>query len=570
MTDQPFEIPGSARRLDTDGLKALNADQVEGQIDLSEDIQVTVLLPADPEAADPPYPTTRDALRESRRPRPADVQRVIGFANDNGLEVVDADRPPRMVVLHGTVGNFTKAFGTDVDLWDEPWPQPSEQINPQQQSQPRLPFRKRLNKPLTVPAALSAAVQGVFGIDDRKEARMQMHVAPRDALMQMHVAPRDALMQMHNRLQGLPAPVPPDSANQPEPGTTLRELAGLYEFPDPGLTGDGQTIAILSLGGRLGPDKVAQYEVKEVVVDGALPEPHPVLDEDAEVALDVYIIAALAPSARIVIYYAENTSQGVLNGLAQAIYSDDYQASIICITWGMYEESWTVQAMRAIDELLADAKALGITVCCASGDMKSSDGAPDRSPHVDFPASSPHVLSCGGTMLKRNPEGQDSLEVVWDESETFGSGGGESTYFGKPDWQRNRCDDPELGNLTMRGVPDVASFADPSRGFSISVGGQEVLVGGTSAAAPLWAGLIACINEKLGKSVGYLNPLLYLAVSRDAFLDIMEGNNITDASNPKWNAKNGWDACTGLGRPRGDVLLQELQRLLGPGTASGT
>lgn len=114
--------------------------------------------------------------------------------------------------------------------------------------------------------------------------------------------------------------------------------------------------------------------------------------------------------------------------------------------------------------------------------------------------------------------------------------------------------------MTTRGVPDVASFADSRNGIAISVSGKEVLVGGTSAAAPLWAGLIARINENLGKSVGYLNPLLYIGVNSQAFLDITKGDN------GEWNAKKGWDACTGLGRPRGDVLLKELQRLLGSRT----
>ena len=542
MTDQPFEIPGSERRFDSENLRALGAKPVESPEDVSQEtIQVTVLLRPDPATRDPETPATMDALRAARRPRQVDVDNVINFANDNGLTVVDPDRPPRMIVLSGTVSNVNAAFGTDVEVWQEPWPWPGEQIS-SQQAQPHK-FRKRPTEMLKVPATLSETVQGVFGIDDRKEARMQMHITPRSTII----------------------PVTPTAKKQPE--RTVAELAGIYEFPDAERQGRGQTIAILSLGGRLGRVEFAEYcaklgvpmpEVVEIPVDRTLPEPGAVPDEDAELALDVYIITALVPSARIVVWCANNSSQGVLNGLARAIYSDNLPASIISVSWGSREDSWTPQAMTAIDELLADAKALSKTVCCASGDMGSSDGDPDGAPHVDFPASSPHVLSCGGTTLAPDPKNPPAFnEVVWNDPGTgLGSGGGESTFFDKPDWQRNRPDDPELEKLTMRGVPDVAGFADPRNGLTISVSERTVLVGGTSADAPLWAGLIAVINENLGKPVGYLNSLLYLDVSKNAFLDITQG------SNGVWNAGAGWDACTGLGRPRGKVLLQELRRLL--------
>jgi kumamolisin len=362
-------------------------------------------------------------------------------------------------------------------------------------------------------------------------------------------------------------PISPKVAAHPQHAVT--ELAVIYDFPEAEQKGSGQTIAILALGGRLDRDEFDQYctsigiempEVVEVSVDRGLPQLGDVPDEDAEVALDVYIIAALVPSARIAIYYAENTSQGFLNGLARAIYNDKLPASILCITWGMHEESWTLQAMWAIDELLADAKDLGVTVCCASGDMGFSDGAGDDLPHVDFPASSPNVLSCGGTTLTPNPKNPRGLdESVWNAGNEAGtlyaSGGGESKVFAKPYWQL-QSGDPELEKRERRGVPDVAGFADPRNGLTITISGKTVLVGGTSAVAPVWAGLIARINENLGKPVGYLNRLLYLYVSRGAFFDIEEGDN------GKWSAAGGWDASTGLGSPRGETLLQELKRLL--------
>ena len=298
-------------------------------------------------------------------------------------------------------------------------------------------------------------------------------------------------------------------------------------------------------------------QVFEVPVDGAPPQLGDQLDEDAEVALDVHVIATLVPNASIVSYMVCNTSRGFIDGLARAIYNESLPASTIAISYGAPEKTWTGQAISAIDDLLKDAAALNITVCCASGDLGSSDGVPGDKFNVDFPASSPHVLSCGGTTLTPNPENQaQPTEKVWSEPETIvGSGGGTSRIFAMPDWQQNR-DDPALKNLNGRGVPDVAGFADSRNGYTILVSEQMVRLGGTSAAAPLWAGLIARINENMGKPVGYLNPLLYRKITDQAFLDIEEG------SNGEFHAQLGWDACTGLGRPRGGELLKQLKRLL--------
>src|SRR5690242_1579110 len=260
MTEPTFALPGSERRLDSRGLQLLDAHEVQDGSDVSEDfIQVTVLLRPDPAAGEPATPTTRDARRAARRPSQADVGNVIDYAKERGLTVVDRDRPPRMVVLSGTVKDVTAAFGTSVKPWDEPWPQPSQQISSalaQGPDQPRRPFRKRPMEQLKVPATLQGAIKGVFGIDDRKESRMQMHIASQSK--------RIALI--------------PETAG---PEHTVGELAGIYGFPDAARKGDGQTIAILSLGGRLDRDAFAQYcesigvkvpEVVEVPVDRDLPD----------------------------------------------------------------------------------------------------------------------------------------------------------------------------------------------------------------------------------------------------------------------------------------------------------
>ena len=546
-------IPGSARTLKSGDLASKFGAQklAEEHQDVSECvIKVTAVLHsgANADAVRQKDPT-RLALREAHRPNLLDIQTVVNFARDRGLTVVDLDRPPRMVVLQGTVSDIEAAFGTTVEVWDQPWPWPDGQSIQQQNQRPS--FRLRRDEDLQVPDQLARILQGVFGIDNRKEARMHMWTP------QMHMWA--GMMQAQ--------------AAQPR-SYTVEQVAVEYNFPDAKDKGRGQTIAILSLGGRLNRKDFADDltelnievpEVFEVPVDCELPPLGKQQDdEDIEVALDAHIIAALVPCARIVIYYADNTSQGFINGLAAAIYNESLPASIISITCGSYEESWTGQAIEAIEDLLKDAKALDITVCCASGDLGAWDGDPEGGFHVDYPASSPLVLSCGGTTLRLEEEDPAKREVVWSEEEVawderderkkyLASGGGESARFGKPEWQGGPRGG-QLGDMKKRGVPDVAGFADPRNGFTISVSGQKMRAGGTSAAAPLWAGLIARINENLEKSVGYLNPLLYRDDCKAAFQDIKMGSN-----GGIWGAEEGWDACTGLGRPDGSALLDVLK-----------
>src|SRR5262249_40586324 len=153
------------------------------------------------------------------------------------------------------------------------------------------------------------------------------------------------------------------------------------------------------------------------------------------------------------------------------------------------------------------AAVLGVTVCCAAGDNGSSDGVGDGSVHVDFPASSPYVLACGGTRL----EGTGSAisnETVWNDGPDSSTGGGVSDFFDLPSWQaKANVPTSANGERVGRGVPDIAGNADPQTGYQVYVDGQHTSFGGTSAVAPLWAGLIALINQQGGRSVGYLNPV---------------------------------------------------------------
>ncbi len=240
----------------------------------------------------------------------------------------------------------------------------------------------------------------------------------------------------------------------------------------------------------------------------------------------------------------------------QAIHDTKNHPSVVSISWGGPEAGWTRQSIQAFNNVLKSAAALGVTICAASGDNGSGDGLQDGSNHVDFPASSPYVLACGGTTLDAQAGQGIRSEVVWNDEAAGGGagGGGVSAVFDAPPYQKGLSAALKGGGstpLTKRGVPDVAGDASPTTGYQISVAGTTAVMGGTSAVAPLWAALIARINAAAGSPVGWANPKLYAQPS--AFHDITRGNNGAFA------AAAGWDACTGLGSPDGKQIAAVLQ-----------
>src|SRR5207344_3199413 len=199
------------------------------------------------------------------------------------------------------------------------------------------------------------------------------------------------------------------------------------------------------------------------------------------------VIGAAAPGAKQVVYFAPNNGdQGFVDAISEAAQASPTPIAI-SISWGQSEDSWTAQGRAAMDAAMSDAAALGITVCVASGDNGSGDAVTDGQPHVDFPASSPHALGCGGTKLLADPStGVISSEVVWNEtaSNEGAGGGGVSDQFDLPSWQADAGVPPRAGGSPGsgvgaggRGVPDVAGNADPATGYQIYSGGQAQVVG---------------------------------------------------------------------------------------------
>jgi kumamolisin len=290
-----------------------------------------------------------------------------------------------------------------------------------------------------------------------------------------------------------------------------------------------------------------------VGVDGGANQPSGDPDSaDGEVLLDIEVSGAVAPGARIAVYFAPNTDAGFIDAVTTAAHDTTNAPSIISISWGGPESSWTQQSIDAMDSAFQAASAMGITVLVASGDSGSSDG--ESGNNVNFPASSPNCTACGGTDLVAKGTAIHT-ETVWDDLAAGGgaTGGGASAVFPLPAWQANlnlTASDGTVSALAARGVPDIAGDAAPGTGYKVLVDGQSIVVGGTSAVAPLWAGLVARINAASGKAAGAINPVLYANAA--ALNDIVSGNNGSYAAAP------GWDACTGLGSPDGAKLAGVL------------
>jgi kumamolisin len=455
---------------------------------------------------------------------PSHVSAVEDFAHHAGLTVVESDAKKRRVIVTGTVEEMQAAFGAELVMY--------------RQDSTGREYRGRKGT-LSVPKELEGIVAAILGFDQRPAART-------------HFRPRQA---------GATSYTPP-------------QIAAMYNFPTAG-NGSGQTVAIIELGGGYRKTDLDAYfkglklnspSVTAVSVDSGKNTPGS--DADGEVMLDIEVVGAVANGAKIAVYFAPNTDQGFVDAIINAAHDTTRKPSVISISWGAPEDSWTEQARNAMNSALQDAATLGVTVTVASGDNGSTDGVADKKLHVDFPSSSPFALACGGTTLNGNGK-TISSEVVWNEiaKKEGATGGGVSTVFPLPSYQQSaKVPKQPQTNYVGRGVPDVAGDADPSTGYQVRVNGQNQVIGGTSAVAPLWAGLVALINQQLGKPVGFLNPKLY-TLGSGVFRDITSGNN-DDANLGYYKAQSGWDPCTGWGSPNGASLLKSLSSSTGSSRAA--
>jgi kumamolisin len=513
-----------------------------------EYLEVTVILRRRPDGA--PLPGQHDHLKPpAERPRLApetfadrygfdetDAARVAAFAADSGLELIGANAARRALYLAGTVERFASAFAVSLGRYEY------ERAARRGDGEPvREIVRYRGREGfIGVPADLADAIVGVFGLDNRSVTR-------------------------HN------AADPPSTTT-----VTLAQVTGLYDFPSN--LAAGQTIAIFSEAGYLSSDIAANFTgspptVTDISVN-ASNNGDPTTD-NGETTQDIVIAASVAPGADVAVYFCDGSQKGWVDLVGRVVHPDvgDPVCSVLSSSFYILNgddqaltSGVTAALVDAVSEAFADAAVQRVTVCIASGDQGTKSKIADGVAHVQYPGSDPWVLSCGGTTIGDVTPG-GFAEWAWNDS-SGASGGGVSAVFPRPAYQVDAGVPASLNDGHVgRGVPDVAANSSFNSGYPLTVTGFSSYHGsGTSASAPLWAGLIARLNAALGEDVGFVNPVVY-ALGSSVFRDIVAHPGAADngfGGTPGYSVRTGWDACTGWGGPDGAALLTGLRHFYGP------
>jgi kumamolisin len=541
MTQTQFiAVPGS-ERTPAFGATATHAADAEAWVEVTLKLARKAPLPA--VDVRPQRALTASEVGARFGASDAAVQRVSDVFAGLGLSVLASDAATRTVKLGGPVNVMEDAF----------------QVKLMQFDGIRGPYRGRIGA-LHVPASLRDDIVGVFGLDNRRAVRRRP-----DSGHKRHVVDHTS------------------TTTKKRPWFFPAELATAYDFPDG--DGSGQTIGLLEFGGGYFADDLAKFAqaasltgLPTVVPISVDKMPTDTNDEaTGEVMLDVEVLAGLCPKATIPVWFSQFTEKGWVDALDAAMHDPRYKPQVLSISWGYAEDVsvWTASAVQQVNEALQEAALMGITICVAAGDDGSSDGINDGHAHCDFPSSSPYVLAVGGTLLRTGAKRSERAWKDGDGVRTDGggsTGGGVSSRIPRPAWQAGLDIAPvNPGQAAGRIVPDVAANASANTGYFVVASGQQEISGGTSASAPLWAGLVARMNQQLassGKRVGYLTPLLYGAVpggtgtlGQKGCNDIHAGDNIT-AHVGGFKSTTGFDAVTGWGSPRGKDLLALLTQLL--------
>jgi len=504
---------------------------------------------------------SRELYQAQHAADPKDIEKVRAFAGHFHLAVSEARALERALILKGKTVDFERAFRVELR-----WHRFADKSS----------YRGRVGS-ISLPAEIANAVEGVFGLDNRPVVWRALRVCLR-ALDQDGVA---------------------GGSQTPGPITDFSPtaLARIYDFPA-NLDGTGEKIGIVELGGGYTDQDLATYfaqaglaqtprYVTRPVTGGATNAPAPDAEDepDVEVLLDMEVAGTIAPGAELFMYFANDGSEKqILLGISAAVHDAAADLSVLSLsfggaeydpsTMGIGQGAATVsQWQDNINDLFQSAGHLGITICVASGDQASFCVATDSpyfdgNAHASFPASSPYALACGGTHII-SPNLGNPVEEVWHPAYGIGTGGGISRYFALPDYQRRIVTENAVNPAggQGRGIPDVCANAANESGYRVLCDGvwypdaaanpQRLPIGGTSASTPLWAALIALINQGLQTRIGFINPFLYkIGSPSDAFFDVTRGNN------GDYQAKEGWDPCTGLGSPNGSALLTALRHLL--------
>jgi kumamolisin len=510
-----------------------------GPADDHETFTVTIILRRRPDGPPVPDPTSFLAKPLSRRPRmsddefaakygaaPDDLQKVTAFAKAQGLQVVETNAARRSVVVSGTVAQMNKAFAVTLGRYQHATVRGRA-------AKPQTEIYRGRDGFIHVPNDLADIIVGVFGLDNRRITKRN-------------------------------AGDPPNTAP-----ISLSTVTKLYDFPTNSAA--GQTVAIFSEAGYLSADIRSTLGSLPTITDVTVDASNAGL-ADAETTQDICIAASAAPGAAIAVYFTTFSQQGWVDLIGRVVHPNagDPDCSVLSCSFYVVDgddaatlSAWGISTswLTAVSQAFQDAAIKGVTICIASGDAGTSMPFPDGKAHVQYPASDPWVLSVGGTTIG-NVSGTSFEEWVWNDN-MGATGGGISAFFNSlPAYQAHAGVPVSLNDGHVgRGVPDVAANASTNSGYPITVGGGPFVANGTSAAAPLWAGLIAVINAALGTRVGFVNPALY-TIGSSAFRDILGGpgpanNGFGDVSG--YPAGPGWDACTGWGSINGTALLLALR-----------
>ena len=550
-----MQVPSNFKALGSSDRKAREGARRVGPADPKEMLTVSVRIRRRPGA-----PALPDPAKIAARPRgkknylsrqdfaarygasKADMDKIAKFARAHGLEVVESSAARRTVVLKGTVEEMSKAFAVDLGVYESP----------------KEKYRGREGA-IHVPSDIADIVEGVFGLDNRKMA--------------------EPLFKMNGKIAAAGSPA------QATVAVTPPQVARLYNFPA-SPNASGQTIGILEFDGGYKSSDVQLFyhsvgvplpSIANVSIDGAANNPKG--SAAVETLLDVDVAGSAAPGAKIAVYFADWSEQGWVDAVTTAIHDAVNKPSVLSISYGWPElESadnlnWSLAAIKAVNATFQEAAAMGVTIMVSAGDHGSDCGMGDRKAHVLYPGSDPFVTSCGGTSLS-DISGVNFTEHVWNDNDNdWLTGGGVSDVFFPPNfpipaWQSSaKVPGSANDGHKARAIPDIAGNADSASGYTLFQNGKNIgAVGGTSATAPLYAGLVALINAGLGEPVGYLNPKLYAAPYSEVYRDINDGISNARGGAPGYKSGPGWDGCTGLGSVKG-VALESALHGAGPAVA---
>ena len=552
-------IPPDYRPIEGSERKPTPGARIVGPVEPNEKMSVTIVLRRRLDGPPTPDIDSFSTIPLGRRRRlppdefaakygasADDIYQVTEFAKANGLTIVETDAAGRTVIVSGTVAQMSAAFAVDLHLYETTLPQSRTR---KRDGVTTETYRGR-DGFIHVPAHLVSIIVGVFGLDNRNITKR--------------------------------------NANGDPPNTTVLTIptvTTLYNFPTNSAA--GQTIAIFSEAGYVTSDINQYYSslpsafTMPTIIDVPVDANNSGV-ADPETTQDICIASTVAQGATIAVYFTTYDQQGWFDLIHRVLHPLQGDPTCSVLSCSFYvsdgDDSATLTAegistswVNAVTAQFQDAAMQGVTICIASGDTGSDSKVGDGKAHVQYPASDPWVLSFGGTTVG-NVSGSSFDEYVWSDSFTIGgqtisgaTGGGISDFFELPGYQIGAGVPRSVNdNHVGRGVPDIAANASPNSGYPIFVGGQNFTANGTSASAPLYAGLVAILNAALVEPVGFLNPILYASANTVC-------RNISGPPGPTNNGMNGvtgypaapgWNACAGWGVIDGKALLDGIMTWL--------